>query len=79
MVSEFNLRLGQSRSVLAALNAVVQPLMAREPETPQAYVGLQKAVSDIDSGLDSLAELATGIISDAPNAHRPDQADKHPG
>ena len=72
MVSELNLRLGQSRGVLAALNAVVQSLMAREPETPQAYVGLQRAVSDIDSGLDSLAELATGIINDAPNAHRPD-------
>ena len=71
MVDELNLRLGQSRSVLAALNSLVQSLMAREPETPQAYVGLQKAVTDIDSGLDNLADLATGIINDAPNASGP--------
>ena len=72
MVSELNLRLEQSRGVLAALNTVVQSLMAREQEIPQAYVGLQRAVSDIDSGLNSLADLATGFINDAPNAHRTD-------
>lgn len=72
MVSELNLRLGQSKGLLAALNSLVQSLMAREEDTPEAYVGLQSAVSDIDSGLDSLADLATGIINDAPNAHRPD-------
>lgn len=72
MVSELNLRLDQSRSLLATLNSIVQSLMARELETPQAYVGLQKAVSDIDSGLDNLADFATVILDDAPNAHRPD-------
>ena len=72
MVSELSLRLEQSRGVLAALNTVVQSLMAREQEIPQAYVGLQRAVSDIDSGLNSLADLATGFINDAPNAHRTD-------
>ena len=72
MVSELSLRLEQSRGVLAALNTVVQSLMAREQEIPQAYVGLQRAVSDIDSGLNSLADLATGFINDAPNARRTD-------
>lgn len=72
MVSELNLRLGQSKGLLATLSSLVQSLMAREPETPQAYVGLQKAVTDIDSGLDSLADLATGIMNDVPNASQPD-------
>ncbi len=69
MVSELNLRLDQSRILLATLNSIVQSLMVRELETPQAYVGLQKAVSDIDSGLDNLADFATVILDDAPNAH----------
>jgi len=70
LVTELNLRLEQNRGVLTSLNSLVQSLMAREQETPQAVAGLQRAVSDIDSGLDSLAEFAKGIISDAPDSRR---------
>ena len=55
LVTELNLRLCQNRSVLTALNSLVQSLMRREEETPQAFGGLQQAVSDIDSGLECLA------------------------
>ena len=71
MVSELNLRLGQNRRVLVALNALVQSLIAREQHTPEAYAGLQRAVTDIDSGLDSLADLAKGIVIEAPEARSP--------
>ena len=72
LVTELNLRLGQNRSVLTALNSLVQSLMRREEETPQAFGGLQQAVSDIYSGLESLAEFSNGIIDGAPVARRPD-------
>ena len=72
LVTELNLRLCQNRSVLTALNSLVQSLMRREEETPQAFGGLQQAVSDIDSGLESLAEFSKGIIDGAPVARRPD-------
>jgi DNA-binding response OmpR family regulator len=72
LVTELNLRLGQNRSVLTALNSLVQSLMRREEETPQAFTGLQQAVSDIGSGLESLAEFSKGIIDGAPVARRPD-------
>ena len=71
MVNELKLRLEQNRGVLAALNALVQSLMAREQETPQAYAGLQRAVTDIDSGLNSLADLAKGIVIGAPGPRGP--------
>ena len=66
------MRLGQNRSVLTALNSIVQSLMRREEETSLAFGGLQQAVSDIDSGLESLAEFSKGIIDGAPVARRPD-------
>lgn len=72
LVTELNLRLRQNRSVLTALNSLVQSLMRREEETPQAFAGLQQAVSDIDSGIESLAEFSKGIIDGAPVARRPD-------
>ena len=72
LVTELNLRLEQNRGVLTSLNSLVQSLMRREEETPQAFAGLQQAVSDIDSGLESLAEFSKGIINEAPAARRPD-------
>ena len=72
LVTELNLRFGQNRSVLTALNSLVQSLMKREEETPQAFGGLQQTVSDIDSGLESLAKFSKGIIDGAPVARRPD-------
>lgn len=66
MVNELKLRLEQNRSVLAALNALVQSLFAKEQQRPEAYDGLQRAVTEIDSGLDSLADLAKDIVIEAP-------------
>ena len=77
MVSELNQRLEQNRGVLTALNSLVQSLMAREEETPQAFAGLQQAVADIDSGLDSLADFAKEIINGAPDPRLPSQANNH--
>ncbi|SVD96970.1 uncharacterized protein METZ01_LOCUS449824 [marine metagenome] len=51
--------------------------MRREEETPQAFGGLQQAVSDIYSRLASLAEFSKGIIDGAPVAGRPDSANTH--
>lgn len=71
MVNELNLRLEQSRQVLAAANTLIQSFMAREGSTPESYLRLQSAVTDFGSGLTSLANLAKGLINEAPDARRP--------
>jgi len=65
MVSELNLRLEQIRHVLAA------SLMAREPNTPEAYASLESAVSAFGSGIESLANFAKDIVTEVPDAPSP--------
>ena len=71
LVIELNLRLEQNRGVVAALNSVVRALIAREPRTPEAYAGLQTAVTAIDSGIESLVDFAKNIVTGAPDPGRP--------
>ena len=70
MVNELNLRLEQSRHVLAASNTLVQSLLAREQATPEAYFLLQNAVTAFGSGIESLANFAKDIVTKAPDARR---------
>ena len=67
MLNELNLRLEQSRHVLAASNTLVQSLLAREQGTPEAYFGLQRAVTAFGSGIESLANFAKDIVTKVPN------------
>ena len=60
---------GQSRLILAAVNTLTEAYMALEESTPE--IGLQSAVTDFGSGLTSLANLAEGLIKEAPDARRP--------
>ena len=69
MVDELNLRLEQSRHVLAASNTLVQALMAQKQNVPEAYVGLESAVSAFGSGIESLADMAKDLSTQAPGAH----------
>jgi len=60
---------GQSRQILAAVNTLTEAYMALEESTPE--IGLQSAVTELGSGLKSLANLAEGLINEAPDARRP--------
>ena len=71
LVTELNLRLEQNRTEFTSRNSLVQSLIRRDEETPEASVGLQRAVSDIDTGLKRLAQFSKGIINEAPSTRPP--------
>ena len=64
MVRELNMRLEESRDMMAASNTLIQAFVLREQNTPKEFADLGSTVEAFRSGIESLTRFARGIYTE---------------